>query len=175
MPRSMTRPSSISRIRSARRIVDSRCAMTNVVRPGQQRGHRRLNQLLALRVEVARRLVQDQNLRRRQDGPRDCQALALAARQLHAALADERLVLLGQPHDELVRVRTPRGVLDLGVRRLVPAVGDVVAHRAVEQKHILLHDREQRAIRCEAEIADVRSVEEDAARESDRGIARRDR
>ena len=90
VPRSMTRPSSISRIRSARRIVDSRCAMTNVVRPASSVGHRRLDQLLALGVEVARRLVEDQDLRRREDRARDRQPLLLAARQLHAALADER-------------------------------------------------------------------------------------
>ena len=108
--------------------------------PGEQRRHRRLDQLLALGVEVARRLVEDQDLRRRQDRPRDRQPLLLAAGELHAALADERLVAVRQLDDELVRVGAPGGVLDLGVGRVVAAVGDVVAHRAVEQEHVLLHD-----------------------------------
>ena len=69
----------------------------------------------------------------------------------------------GQPDDELVRVRAPRRVLDLGVRRVVAAVGDVVAHRAVEQEDVLLHDREQVAIRAQLEVADVGAVEQDAA------------
>jgi hypothetical protein len=45
----------------------------------QQRGHRFLNQLLALRVQIARCLIQNQDLRRCQNGPRDCQALLLPA------------------------------------------------------------------------------------------------
>ena len=47
--------------------------------PGEQRRHRRLNELLALGVEVARRLVEDQDLRRREDRARDRQPLLLAA------------------------------------------------------------------------------------------------
>src|SRR5712692_9426730 len=49
----------------------------------------------------------------------------LAARELHAALADGRLVLFGELDDELVRVRAVRGVYDLGVRGIVPAEGNV--------------------------------------------------
>ena len=64
--------------------------------PGEQRGHRRLNELLAFRVEVARGLVENQDLRRRQDRPGNGQALLLAAGELDAALADEGLVLFRQ-------------------------------------------------------------------------------
>ena len=46
---------------------------------GQQGSHRRLNELLALRIQVARRLVQDQNLRRRENCSRDRQSLALTS------------------------------------------------------------------------------------------------
>ena len=66
--------------------------MTNVVRPASSVGHRRLDELLAFGVEVARRLVEDEDLRRRQDRPGDGQPLLLAAGELDAALADERLV-----------------------------------------------------------------------------------
>ena len=37
------------------------------------------------------------------------------------------------------------GVDDLRVGRAAPAVGDVLANRAVEQERLLLHDREQAA------------------------------
>ena len=66
--------------------------MTNVVRPASSVGHRRLDQLLALGVEVAGGLVEDEDLRRCEDRAGDRQPLALAAGQLDAALADERVV-----------------------------------------------------------------------------------
>ena len=110
---------------------------------GEQFGHRRLNQLLALGVEIARRFVEDQDLRRGEDRARDGEPLLLAAGQLHAAFADEGVIALGQLLDEFVRVGASRRVLDLGSRRVVTAIRDVVACRAVEEEHVLLHDREQ--------------------------------
>ena len=129
----------------------------------EQRGHRPLDQLLALRVEIARRLVEDQDLRRREDRARDREPLLLPARELHAALADECLVALGQARDELVRVRAERRVLDLRVGRVVAAVRDVVAHGAVEQEHVLLHDREQAAVGLQVKLPDVDAVEQEPA------------
>ena len=55
--------------------------------PCEQGGHRRLNELLALGVQVAGGLVEDEDLGRRQDGPRDGQALFLAAGKLDSTLA----------------------------------------------------------------------------------------
>ena len=46
---------------------------------------------------------------------------------------------------------------------VVAAVGDVVAHRAVEQKHVLLDDGQQIAVGAEAKVANVGAVEQDAA------------
>src|SRR5439155_1597431 len=54
----------------------------------EQRGHRRLNELLALGIQVARGLVENQDLGRRQDRPGNGQALLLAAREFDAALTD---------------------------------------------------------------------------------------
>lgn len=48
----------------------------------QQRGHRRLNELLAFRVQVARGLIEDKNLRSRENRPRNGQALLLPADSL---------------------------------------------------------------------------------------------
>src|SRR3954471_2053333 len=130
---------------------------------GQQVSHRRLNQLLALRVEVAGGFIQNEDLRRCENRPRDCEPLLLPTRQLDAALADERVIALRQAHDELVGVGTARGVCDDGVGRIVPAVRDVVAYGAVEEKDVLLHDCEQIAIAAQLEVADVGAVEENAA------------
>ena len=47
--------------------------------PGQKFGHRRLNQLFALGIEVARRLVEDQDLRVCEDRAGDGQPLLLTA------------------------------------------------------------------------------------------------
>ena len=119
--------------------------------PGQERGHRRLNELLALRIQIAGRFVENQDLGRREDRPGDGQALLLAAGELDAALADERLVSLGQLHDELVGIGAPRGILHLRIGGIVAAVGDVVPHRPVEQKDVLLDDGQQAADRSAGE------------------------
>ena len=61
-----------------------------------RRLERRLHHALALGVERAGRLVEQQQRRVLQHRARDRDALALAARQAHAALAEEGLVALGQ-------------------------------------------------------------------------------
>src|SRR5438552_15369363 len=48
--------------------------------------------------------------------------------------------------------RAARGVLDVGVGGVVTPVGDVVAHRAVEQEDVLLYDGEEIAVRVQPEL-----------------------
>ena len=79
--------------------------MTNVVRPLAQRLQAVLDQRLALAVEARRRLVENQDARVGENRARDRDALPLAARQPHAALADDRVVALLELLDELVAVR----------------------------------------------------------------------
>ena len=79
--------------------------MTNVVRPRAQRPQAVLDERLALAVEARRRFVEHQDARVGEDRARDRDALALPARQLDAALADDRVVLLLELLDELVGVR----------------------------------------------------------------------
>ena len=74
----------------ALRIVDSRWAMMNVVRPRISRSERLDNGVLGIGVERAGRLVEDQDRRVLEQRPGDGDALALAARQRRAALADAR-------------------------------------------------------------------------------------
>ena len=70
--------------------------MTIVVRPLHQPLQRLLHQRLAFGVERRGRLVEQQDRRVAQDGAGDRDALALAARQRHAALADLAVVALRQ-------------------------------------------------------------------------------
>ena len=66
--------------------------MTKLVRPCHQRDERGLDQRLVVRVERAGRFVEDQDARILEQHARDRQPLALAARELVAALADDRFV-----------------------------------------------------------------------------------
>ena len=59
-----------------------------------------LDQPLGLGVQRRGRLVQDQDRGVLQEDARDGQPLLLPARELHAALADERVVALRQPFDK---------------------------------------------------------------------------
>ena len=95
---------------------------------------RRLDLALRLGVDGRGRLVEDQDARIDQQRPGDRDPLPLAAGERLAALADERVVAVGQPQDELVRARRPGGRDDLVARRVRPAVGDVLGDRAVEQE-----------------------------------------
>ena len=81
-------PSSRTMISSALTTVDSRCAMTSVVRSRETCVERRLDFPLGVDVERRGRLVEDEDRRRLEDGAGDRHALLLAAGQLQAALAD---------------------------------------------------------------------------------------
>ena len=76
-------------MRSACSIVDSRCAMTIVRAALHQRLQRGLHLPLGFGVERRGRLVEDQDRRVLEQRARDRQALALAAGQAHAVLADQ--------------------------------------------------------------------------------------
>ena len=69
-------------------------------------------------VDRGGRVVEDQDPRVDDERARDREPLALAARERDAALADHRLVAVGQPLDELVRLGEPRRLADLLVGRL---------------------------------------------------------
>src|SRR5439155_19755410 len=114
-----------------------------------------------LGVEVAGGLVENEDLRIGEDRGGDGEALALPAGEFEAALADERVVGLRKLLDELVRVGAARGVEDVGVADMTPAVRDVVAHASIKQKDLLLHDREQPAISAKLQLPKIQPVETD--------------
>src|SRR5690606_28341466 len=121
-----------------------------------------------LRIKRRCRLVEDQDRRILQHHTRDRDALALAARQLDAALADLRVVAAASPRigdvdDEIMRGGAPGGVLDLGLAGASPAVADIVADRPVHQHGILAHDAELLPERSLRHRANVVAVDQDAA------------
>src|SRR5689334_6489206 len=99
-----------------------------------------LNEPFTVRVEVTRRLVENEDLGVGQDSSSDRQPLALPAAQPNAALADNRLHTVGHPVDELGGI----GGLGSGPYLLrscaAPRVGDVLSNRTIKQKHVLLDD-----------------------------------
>ncbi len=105
VPWAISAPFFISRMWSALRICDSRWVISSVVRPSQDAAHRALDLVFGGAVDGAGRVVQDQDARVGQEGAGDGEALALPARERHAALADHGLVAFGKACDKLVRLR----------------------------------------------------------------------
>ena len=104
--------------------------------------HRGLHLGLGLEVEVRRRFVEQQDRGVDEMGARERDELALAGRQRAAPFAHPLEVAAGQRRDEVVRADLARRGFDLGVGRVLAAVGDVVADRAREQERLLRHDTE---------------------------------
>ena len=122
-----------------------------------------LNNGFGLRVERARRLVQDQDARVFQKDARDRDALAFAAGELVAAVADDRLVPLRQRADDVVDVGGLRRRFDLGLRRAEPAVADVPGHGVVKKVRLLRHDPDVRAELVDVDRAHVLAVDRNRA------------
>ena len=78
----------------------------------RRRLHRALHQGLALRVETARRLVEEQGSRAPQQGSCKRNALFLAAREREAAVSKQGVVGVGQRDDECVDLGGAAGGFD---------------------------------------------------------------
>src|SRR3989442_6369692 len=131
--------------------------------PEHQLRERVLDQMLGLRVDRARGLVEhEQDLGVEGDGPAKGEELLLADGQRGSALGDHRFVALGKPLDELVRVHEAGRGADLLVadRRVVQP--DVRRDRAREDERVLEHDADVPAHVALPQLADVNAVEEDA-------------
>ena len=99
-----------------------------------------LHDALRLRVQRARRLVQEQHLGVLEDRPRDGDPLLLPAGELHATLADAGVVPVRERGDEAVGVGGLGDSDDLLLGHLILlAVGDVCSDGAVEENRFLAH------------------------------------
>ncbi len=108
-------------------------------------------------------IVEHQDRRAEQDAAGDRQALALAARERDAALADQGLVALGQARDVVVQARDFAGVRDPVAIGPGIAVGDVVLDRGCEQEGVLLDQADRPAQGGERDLAHVLAVDRDPA------------
>ena len=94
----------------------------------------RLNFALGFGIDRGGGFVEDQDARVDQQRAGDRDALAFAAGEGLAALADEGIVAVGQLQDEFVGVGGAGGVDNLLPRGVGAAVGDVLGDGAVEQE-----------------------------------------
>ena len=124
---------------------------------------RLLNHRLVLRVHRGKRFVENEDRRVPQQRTGDRQALALAARQQHAALADHRVVTVRQQRDELVRIGVARRDLDLVAGGVGLAEPQIVFDGAVEQVGVLVDHGDHSAERFGIERLDVVPADLDRA------------
>ena len=111
--------------------------------PGHHAAQRGFDLALRLRIDGGGGVIQDQDDGLGQERARQGRALALATGEARAAVADTAVVAVRQRIDEAMRL----GVLgrlahDLHLRVGAP-VGDAVAQRFVEQKHVLGRQRDR--------------------------------
>ena len=168
------RPWSRTTIRPAWRIVDSRWAMTIAVRPASRR-----RSPASMRPSVCRSTFDVASSRTRirgsaieRAGERD--ELALAGRELHAALAD--LACRARPAGRSMNSHAPTARaarLDLLGGRVRAAERDVVADRPAEQERLLRDDPHLRAQRLRAHRRAGRGRRRARGRRSGRRSARR--
>ena len=125
----------------------------------RQLAERFLYLLFGLGVERGCRFVEDYYLRVVKYRPRDSYALALAAGELVAFVADARVVAVGQLCYKVVRVRYLRRLYDLLKGRVRLGVGDVFQHVAVEKKSFLQHHAHLRAQAVQVYLLDVNAVD----------------
>src|SRR5579872_1138205 len=118
---------------------------------------------LGRRVERTRRLVEDQDAGILEQHACDGDALALAAGQLVAALADDRLQAVRQAYDQVMDVRGLAGGDQLVIGRIGTAVAQILCDARVEQVRLLSDDADVAAQRIEPQVAHVVAVEQHAA------------
>ena len=130
---------------------------------GQHPAQGLLDQRLGVDVQRGQRVVEHQHGRPRQHRPGQRQALALAAGQAHALLADPGVQAPRQVVHE-AGLRHVERLGDLLRRRVGAAEGEVLAHRHGEQRRVLERRRDDRAQRVQGQAADVVPVDGDRRR-----------
>ena len=170
-PRRST-PSSSTTARSATSTVESRCAAISTVRPASA-GRRPVDEVpLGLRVDRRHRVVEHDHARAGDERAGERDALALAAREVDAALADQRVVAVGQLVRRTARRRPRR-------RRRAPRP---TARRAARRSGCRAAGSRRGSGRCvtiataarsslERHVADVDAADQHASRRSGRRSA----
>src|SRR5580693_7723933 len=126
-------------------------------------GHVLLNNALALVVERARRLVEDEDARVGNQRTGDGDALPLAAGQAAAALSHDRVVAFRQFEDEVVGAGKLRRGNDTLGRQGGIGQRDVFPDRAVEQHVFLKHDADLAAQPGRIDLREIDAIDQHAA------------
>ncbi len=87
----------------------------------------------------------------------------MPAGKLHAALADNRVVLVRKSLGEFIDSGNAAGPQDLLFTRVRPRKGDIFANRAVEQERLLQNHSQLCAIRVEPDGAQIDAIDQDSA------------
>ena len=127
---------------------------------GHRLGERELDALLGGGVHRGGGVVEHQHPRVRNQRAGDRQALALAAGQGQAPLADLGLVALRQLGDEVVCLSSPGRLFDLLAARVAAGVGDVLRDAGGEQEGVVADHRHRLADAADRYLADVGAVEQ---------------
>ena len=127
-----------------------------------------LNCRLDLRIKRACRFIQNQDRRVLEQHAGNRDALALAARQFHTALADMGVVpsavaRIDKMGNELIGMSAPRGALDLFEASIRLAIADIVADRTMKKRSVLRHHPDPGPQAFLRRLGDVLAVDEDAA------------
>ena len=99
-----------------------------------------------LGIETGGGLVQNENARIGQNRPGDGNSLFLTAGKLHAALADDGLVLVRKRFGEFIHARDAARRQNPFLAGIGPRKGHIFADGAVKQKRILQYDAQLRTI-----------------------------
>ena len=106
-----------------------------------------LDAALGVQVDVRGRLVEDEDPRVGDERAGERDELALAGRELDAALADLGVQAVGEAADEVLGADAAQRAPHLVLGRVGPPEGDVLADRPAEQERLLRHDPHLRAQR----------------------------
>ena len=118
VPDSTTTPSSSTTARSATSTVESRCVAISTVRPASAGRRFSTRWRSVSRVDGRHRVVEHDDACARDERARERDALALAAGEVDAALADQRVVAVGELGGELRDAGRLAGGDDLLPRRV---------------------------------------------------------
>ena len=105
-----------------------------------QAGQRRLDERLVLDVQTGRRLVEQDDGRILEEGARNGNALALAARKGAAVFADVGVSLVRELFGKFVAVGKLCRREDLLIRRVLAAEADILQNGIVKQRDVLEND-----------------------------------
>ena len=137
--------------------------MTRVVRLRVKRARADLDKAFAFGVEGAGGFVEQQDRRVLEDGAREGEALALAAGEAHATVADHGVVAARLGRDEVVGGGGFGGGDDVGFAGAEAAEGDVGADGVVEEGDFLADDGDGAAQAFDRDVAQVLAVDGNAS------------